>query len=89
MRPRIPQLRSNPILIPIRKEKPFRLISIARLVHWKGLHLSLPAFAQFVRECPQSEYWIINDGPEMPRLKRMAQELGVADKVVFCGWFPS
>jgi len=74
--------------IAIRKEKPFRLITIARLVHWKGLHLSLPAFARFLRTCPQSEYWIINEGPEMPRLQRMARELGIADKVVFWGRLP-
>ena len=71
--------------IGIRQADPFRLISIARLVHWKGLHLSLPAYARFVRECPKSEYWIINEGPEMPRLRRMAQELGIADRVVFWG----
>ncbi|PWU18504.1 MAG: glycosyl transferase family 1 [Verrucomicrobia bacterium] len=74
--------------IPVRNEKPFRFITIARLIHWKGLHLSLPAFATFLRSRPQSEYWIINEGPETPRLKRMAEELGIADKVTFWGRLP-
>jgi glycosyltransferase involved in cell wall biosynthesis len=74
--------------IPIRNGKPFRVITIARLAHWKGLHLSLPAFAQFSRQYPESEYWIINDGPEGSRLRRMAHDLGIADRVVFWGRLP-
>jgi glycosyltransferase involved in cell wall biosynthesis len=73
---------------PIRTEGPFRLVSIGRLLHWKGFHLGLKAFAQFCRSCPDSEYWIINDGPEMERLKKLAQELGIAEKVTFWGKLP-
>lgn len=73
---------------PLRREKPFRLISIARLLHWKGTHLAIQAFAQFVKKCPESEYWIINDGPEASRLKKLAADLGVTDKVVFWGKLP-
>jgi glycosyltransferase involved in cell wall biosynthesis len=73
---------------PLRREKPFRLISIARLLHWKGIHLAIRAFAEFVKKCPESEYWIINTGPEIDRLKNLASELGVADKVVFWGNLP-
>jgi glycosyltransferase involved in cell wall biosynthesis len=73
---------------PLRREKPFRLISIARLLHWKGTHLSIRAFAEFVKKCPESEFWIINNGPEAVRLKKLATELGVADKVMFWGKLP-
>jgi glycosyltransferase involved in cell wall biosynthesis len=73
---------------PLRRDKPFRLISIARLLHWKGIHLAIHAFAQFVKTCPESEYWIINTGPEVDRLKNLVSELGVADKVTFWGKLP-
>ncbi|HUJ72230.1 MAG TPA: glycosyltransferase family 4 protein [Verrucomicrobiae bacterium] len=73
---------------PVRNERPFRLISIARLIHWKGTHLGIRAFAEFIKTCPESEYWIINTGPEIDRLKKLAAELGVADKAVFWGKLP-
>ena len=75
--------------IPLHRERPFRLISIGRLLHWKGTHLAIRAFAEFARTCPESEYWIINTGPEADRLKRLARDLGVADKIVFWGRLPT
>lgn len=73
---------------PLRREGPFRAISIARLVHWKGLHLALAAFAQFARKHPESEYWIVSGGPERARLQQLAVELGIARQVTFWGRLP-
>jgi len=74
--------------IPIRVEQPFRLISIGRLLHWKGFHLGLAAFARFNRVCPDSEYWVVSSGPEGGALKQLAAELGIADRVTFWGRLP-
>jgi len=74
---------------PLRAERPFRLISIGRLLHWKGFHLGLEAFAKFQRACPESEYWIVSSGPEAEALKRLAAELGVASRVTFWGRLPT
>ncbi len=74
--------------IPFREEPPFRLASVGRLLHLKGFHLGLQAFALFVREFPQSEYWLIGDGPERRCLEHLAKRLGVADKVRFFGALP-
>ena len=68
-----------------REGNPFRFISIGRLLHWKGFHLGIMAFAKLVREHPQSEYWIVGDGPERRNLERLASKLGVEDKVKFWG----
>jgi glycosyltransferase involved in cell wall biosynthesis len=62
---------------------PVRFISIARLLHWKGFHLGLRAFAQ--ADLPNAEYWILGEGPELDRLKALAVELGVADRVTLWG----
>jgi glycosyltransferase involved in cell wall biosynthesis len=67
---------------------PFRLVSIGRLLHWKGFHLGLMAFAQVQREWPDSEYHLLGDGPERRRLERLAQKLGIASKVWFWGNLP-
>ena len=75
--------------LPPKASGPFRLISMGRLLHWKGFHLGLRAFAQFRKNFPDSEYWIVNTGPEMERLRGLARELGIADKVVFWGKLPT
>ena len=74
--------------IPPHKGNPFRLLSLGRLLHWKGFHLGLQAFARFVREFPRSEYWLIGDGPERKNLEALVQKLGIKDKVRFWGKLP-
>lgn len=71
-----------------RQSKPFRLISIGNLLHWKGFELSLRGFARFQSQFPAAEYWIIGDGPERKRLRKLAQMLGVAGTVTFSGAIP-
>jgi glycosyltransferase involved in cell wall biosynthesis len=73
---------------PLRVERPFRLLGMGRLLHWKGFHLGLQAFARFHRTCPESEYWVVSDGPEAGWLKQMAADLGVAQCVTFWGRLP-
>jgi glycosyltransferase involved in cell wall biosynthesis len=63
-----------------------RFISIARLLHWKGFHLGLRAFAQ--ANLPNAEYWILGEGPELKKLETLASDLGIADQVVFWGLQP-
>jgi glycosyltransferase involved in cell wall biosynthesis len=74
--------------LPVHIGNPFRLLSLGRLLHWKGFHLGLEAFARFVQEFPQSEYWLIGDGPERKNLEHLAQRLGIADKARFFGTLP-
>lgn len=66
--------------------EPVRFISIARLLHWKGFHLGLRAFAQ--ANLADAEYWILGDGPELKRLKTLAIDLGIAHQVKFWGFLP-
>ena len=69
----------------VRNTSHFRLVSIGRLLHWKGFHLGLIAFAQLMQQCPNSEYHIIGDGPEQRSLERLVRRLGVEEKVRFWG----
>jgi len=62
---------------------PFRLMSIGRLLEWKGFHLGLRAFA--AARLVNAEYWIIGDGPARNRLEKLAKKLGVRDSVRFLG----
>lgn len=66
--------------------QPVRFISMGRLLHWKGFHLGIRAFAEAA--LPKAEYWIVGDGPELEKLKKMAIDCGVADQVKFLGRLP-
>ena len=74
---------------PSRVSNSLRIISVGRLIHWKGFHLGLRGFAQFQVHYPQSEYWIVGVGPEDHRLRALATELGVESRVVFWGKLPT
>jgi glycosyltransferase involved in cell wall biosynthesis len=64
-----------------------RFISMARLLHWKGLHLGLQAFAQ--AELPaNAEYWILGEGPERKRLQALAEKLKITEQIKFWGRLP-
>ena len=73
---------------PERTSGPFRVFSTGRLLHWKGFHLGIAAFARFHRKHPESEYWMIGDGPERKRLEKLARDLSIAEHVHFCGELP-
>jgi glycosyltransferase involved in cell wall biosynthesis len=63
-----------------------RFVSMGRLLHWKGFHLSLRALAQ--SGLHDYEYWIIGQGPEHNRLQALTKTLGIADHVTFWGHLP-
>jgi len=65
---------------------PVRFISMGRLLHWKGYHLAVGAFAN--ANLPNAEYWLLGDGPEREKLESMVQQLGIASQVKFWGPLP-
>jgi glycosyltransferase involved in cell wall biosynthesis len=67
-------------------DSPIRFVSMGRLLHWKGFHLGLRAFAK--ANLPDAEYWVIGDGPERQSLEALAQELGIAQRTKFWGSLP-
>ncbi|TBR60378.1 glycosyl transferase family 1 [Westiellopsis prolifica IICB1] len=71
---------------PMPTDSTVRFISMGRLLHWKGFHLGVCAFAK--ANLPDAEYWILGDGPERQRLQNLAEELGIAEKVKFWGRLP-
>lgn len=69
--------------VKIQPTSPVRFVSIGRLLHWKGFHLGLRAFAQ--ANLADSEYWVIGDGREKRRLQQLTQDLNISSSVKFLG----
>jgi glycosyltransferase involved in cell wall biosynthesis len=58
-----------------------RIVSIGRLEKYKGHHRILAAFPKVLEQEPEARLWIAGEGSFRPYLERLAQELGVADRV--------
>jgi len=72
----------------VRESNRFKVISIGRLLHWKGFHLGLVAFSELLSDLPSSEYWIIGEGPERQSLENMSKELLIDHSVKFFSELP-
>lgn len=64
------------------------VMSITRLVEWKGVHRLIAALPAVLDQFPGVTAIIVGDGDERRRLESMARDLGVASKVRFVGAIP-
>lgn len=68
------------------------LMTVARLWSgdiYKGVDVTIRALPTIAQMFPQVKYLVIGRGDDQPRLAQLAQELGVADRVVFAGFVPT
>jgi glycosyltransferase involved in cell wall biosynthesis len=66
----------------------FRIVSGGAAIYWKTLHLSIEAFARAFRGRASVEYVHVCGGNQLPKLRRLAERLGVADQVNLVGEIP-
>lgn len=70
---------------PAIRKQGFTLINVARL-NWKKNHASLlQALALAGREVPDLYLWLVGDGAEAGKLRDLARQLGIEDRVHFTG----
>ncbi len=55
----------------------------------KGNDWILHRLAELKDELPNLRFLLIGNGPEMDTLKKLADQLGISDRIVFAGWLPS
>ncbi len=68
------------------KQKKKIIITVSRLVEQKDNETLINAFDLAQRELHDCELWIIGDGPEKSKLKRIAANLNLSKKIKFFGW---
>ena len=61
------------------------LLTVARLIPHKGQDVVLRALAALKTEFPTLHYAMIGTGPDEPRLRKLAEDLKVSDRVIFAG----
>lgn len=62
------------------------VLFVGRLIQSKGVALLLEALAELKSKCPKIRCRIIGDGPERERLEALSRNLGLDDRVEFCGF---
>ena len=66
-------------------EGPIRLLSASRLVHWKGVDLTVDAVHRAVEAGHDIELTIVQEGPELGSLKKLVKRRGLIERVKFLG----
>jgi glycosyltransferase involved in cell wall biosynthesis len=64
----------------------WRLLQACRLIPKKGIATSVRAFAVLHKQFPNAEFFIAGKGPLQPQLETLISQLGISDKVHFCGF---
>ncbi|MGH9632916.1 MAG: glycosyltransferase [Bryobacteraceae bacterium] len=62
------------------------LVSVARFYRVKRYDIMLQAFRRVMEGAPKVRLWMLGDGPEEESMRRLADALGVADRVRFLGY---
>ncbi len=65
-------------------QKHVRFICIGKQIYWKGFDLAIKAFAK--AELDDAELILVGSGAEHKRLRRMAVDLGIQNRVCFLEW---
>lgn len=67
-----------------RRSDAVRFVAVGRLVPVKGFDILLQAM--YLIDAPQVQLDLLGDGPELPRLRALADSLGLLSRVHFCGF---
>ncbi len=68
------------------------LMTVARLWSgdiYKGVDVTLRALPKILQVFPETKYLVIGRGDDQLRLAQLAQDLGVAERVIFAGFVPT
>lgn len=68
------------------------LLTVARLWSgdiYKGVDVTIRALPTILKTHPNVKYLVVGRGDDQPRLKKLTQQLGIEDKVIFAGFIPT
>jgi glycosyltransferase involved in cell wall biosynthesis len=64
------------------------ILSVGRLVPWKGFPVLIEAIPELLKEFPNLKLYIIGDGPDKDYLKSQILNLKLEDKIILTGKLP-
>lgn len=77
---------SPPASVP--RAASLRLLYAGRFIYWKGMHIGLLALARAGRHVPDVRLTMVGTGPEEQEWRKLAQQLGIDDRIDWISWLP-
>ena len=65
-----------------------KIISVGRLIYFKGFHLALKAFSKVLEDNYKMKFEIVGEGTELHSLEKFTRKLGIKEQVLFTGNVP-
>jgi glycosyltransferase involved in cell wall biosynthesis len=82
---------TEPIEAPPKERKsnePLKVVCVGRQIPLKGLTLAIRAFKKLLEHGTEGTLTLIGDGPIRSDLEKLAEELGIKERVIFTGKIP-
>jgi len=70
----------------VKSTSKFVFLTVGRLVGVKNISLQIDAMAEVVKKYPETELWIVGQGPEEEKLKVKSLKSNVGKNIKFLGW---
>lgn len=80
------EARQEPTPAPTAAAPELIVLFVGRLEPRKGCTLAVKAFHSLARNCPAAKLVVIGEGLEEERMRRLARELKIPERVEFRGW---
>ena len=71
--------------IQIKKSRNPTILTVARIVPWKGIQDVIDLMPDFLEKKPKLEYWIVGTGPYEEDLQKKARDMGLRESIKFFG----
>jgi len=78
-----------PAVLPAVARDSASILYMGRLKRYKGVDVLIQALPSVLRFAPEAKLHIVGQGPDRPRLERLAWSLGLAERVRFHGYLPN
>lgn len=65
-----------------------RILFVGRFIYWKGGHLAITAFAEYIKSGASGTLTMVGKGPEKEEWIALAKDLEVHDMIDFIDWLP-
>lgn len=64
-------------------DEPLVFLQACRFAEKKGVDATIAAFARIAQEVPSAVLWLLGNGPEEARLRRLAADTGLGERITF------
>jgi glycosyltransferase involved in cell wall biosynthesis len=64
------------------------IVFVGHLIAWQGVEYLIRSIPRVVRDCPDATVLIVGEGLIKERLVKLAEQIGISDRVIFTGMIP-